>query len=163
MDKITPADKEADPVTATGHFHTRYSPRGHFDLQKKCEERSVTRRLKLKGKEASIVPKGVCELSHLSLFVSDRVHLCFCADTLYAHNVCVGPHVSLSALAAMCVLPAEHVCTRLRSEPRGGPDNTISVEPEPCGSIQRGGGEAGTAQHADLLKEGGTSCAVTVG
>lgn len=57
----------------------------------------------------------------------------------------------------MCVLPAERVCTRLRSEPRGDPDNTIFVEPEPRGSIQHGGWEAGTAQHADLLKEGGLS------
>lgn len=33
--------------------------------------------------------------------------------TLHAHNVCAGPHVSLSALALMCALPAERVCTRL--------------------------------------------------
>lgn len=37
----------------------------------------------------------------------------------------------------MCALPTECVCTRRPSEPRGGPDNTISVEPEPRGSIQQ--------------------------
>lgn len=66
------------------------------------------------------------------------MHMCLCAVTLFAH-VYVGPHVSLSALRLICALPTERVCTRLRSEPHGGPDNTISVEPEPCGSIQRGG------------------------
>lgn len=82
---------------------------------------------------------NLCELSHLSLFVCDCVHTCLCAVTLYARNVCAAPHVSLSALMLMCVLPAEGVCTWLRSEPRGDPDNTISVEPEPRGSIQHGG------------------------
>ncbi len=129
-------------MSATGHFIPLIGP--EITSTWKCVQSwrrniSVSVTLKLKGKEASIVPKHVCELSHLSLFVCDRVHMCLCALTLYARNVCVGPHVSLSALTQMCALPAERVCTRLRSEPRGGPDNTISVEPEPRGSIQHGG------------------------
>lgn len=85
------------------------------------------------------------------------------ALTLYARHVCADPHALLSALALMCAPPAERVCTRRRSELRGDPDKAISVEPEPRGSIQRGGRGAATAQHADLLKGGGTSCAVSGG
>lgn len=81
----------------------------------------------------------MCELSHLAVFVCDPAHMSLCVLTLYAHDVCFGPQASLSALLVMCVLPAESVCTWLRLEPRGGLDNTISVEPEPRGSIQRGG------------------------
>lgn len=79
----------------------------------------------------------MCEFTFGSICLRPCAHVC--VVTLYACNVCVGPRASLSVLLVMCVLPAGSVCTRLRLEPRGGPDNTISVEPEPRGSIQRGG------------------------
>lgn len=126
FEKITSADRHAATMRVKGKF---------IPIKSLPESRrgkiSVT--FTVKWKKPSIVN------SHLALFVCDPVHMSVCVVTLYACNVCVGPRASLSVLLVMCVLPAGSVCTRLRLEPRGGPDNTISVEPEPCGSIQRGG------------------------
>lgn len=138
FEKITSADRHAATMRVKGKF---------IPIKSLPESRrgkiSVTFTVKWKKPSIVLNPMCVCVCkcvnSHLALFVCDPVHMSVCVVTLYACNVCVGPRASLSVLLVMCVLPAGSVCTRLRLEPRGGPDNTISVEPQPRGSIQRGG------------------------
>lgn len=87
--------------------------------------------------------EGTCHCTCVNCH-TDCLSATVCTQDSY--DVCTAPHGSLSELVLMYTD---------RNPPRGNPDNAISEEPEPCGSIQRGGGDSSTAQHADLLKEKG--------